>query len=51
MSEIVSELKVLEEGLEVRISMLREDVAKYFLKDVERLRRLIEKLKRTTSDD
>lgn len=42
--QVLMELKRLREGLLVRTSMLRPDMAAYFTKDVQRLTELIESL-------
>jgi hypothetical protein len=41
---VLTELNKLRDGLEIRISMLRPDVASYFQKDYDRLQKLIEEL-------
>lgn len=45
MSEVVSELQKIEEGLLVRISLLKAELVPFFLRDLERLRELIRNLK------
>ena len=44
---VLQELLRLRDGLAVRVSLLREDVAAYFEKDQQRLERLIAELTQT----
>jgi hypothetical protein len=44
--QVLSELCKLAEGLAVRVSLLDEGTARYFEKDRERLRALIDRLSR-----